>query len=78
MEQHEKIKVALLTTEEVMSMLRVCKRTLQNYRTEGKLPYTAFSRKTYRYKVDDVVRFLLNSSSCSYSKDTLMKHIPDL
>ena len=44
-----------LTSEDVATILRVCKRTLQNYRSEGKLMYYKVSPKTIRYRVADVV-----------------------
>ncbi|MDZ7692346.1 MAG: helix-turn-helix domain-containing protein [Balneolaceae bacterium] len=34
-----------LSTEEVMEMLNVSRRTVQNYRDEGKIPYTQNGRK---------------------------------
>lgn len=58
-----------LTSEDVMTILRVSKRTLQNYRTEGKLLYYKISPKTIRYRVGDVVEFLKQSNCCSYQKD---------
>ena len=47
-----------LTSEDVATILRVSKRTLQNYRTEGKLMYYKISPKVIRYRVVDVVEFL--------------------
>ncbi len=61
----------LLTSEAVAAILMVSKRTLQNYRTEGKLTYYQISRKTIRYRVEDVVEFLKQSSCCSYQKDRI-------
>uniref|UniRef100_UPI0035A0106A helix-turn-helix domain-containing protein n=1 Tax=Jeotgalibaca porci TaxID=1868793 RepID=UPI0035A0106A len=43
-----------LTSEDVASILRVSKRTLQNYRSEGKLMYYKVSPKVIRYRVADV------------------------
>jgi|AntRauTorckE6833_2_1112554.scaffolds.fasta_scaffold01937_5 excisionase family DNA binding protein len=34
-----------LTTEQVMKMLHVSRRTVQNYRNEGKIPYAQLNRK---------------------------------
>ncbi|MGN8225530.1 helix-turn-helix domain-containing protein [Gracilimonas sp. BCB1] len=34
-----------LTTDEVMEMMNVSRRTVQNYRDEGKIPYTKEGRK---------------------------------
>lgn len=58
-----------LNTEDVATILKVSKRTLQNYRSEGKLMYYKFSSKTIRYRVTDVVKFLQQSNCCSYQKD---------
>ena len=44
-----------LTSEDVATILMVSKRTLQNYRSEGKLIYYKISPKTMRYGVADVV-----------------------
>ena len=66
-------EVLLLTSDEVAEILRVSKRTLQNYRTEAKLPYYQISRKIIRYRANDVIQFLQNSSSCGYQKDSYKK-----
>lgn len=58
-----------LTSEEVATILKVSKRTLQNYRSEGKLMYYKISPKTIRYRIGDVVEFLKQSNCCSYQKD---------
>ena len=47
-----------LTSEDVATILRVSKRTLQNYRSEGNLMYYKVSAKVIRYRVADVVEFL--------------------
>ena len=60
-----------LTSEAVAVILMVSKRTLQNYRAEGKLKYYKLSRKTIRYRVEDVVEFLKQSSCCSSKKDRI-------
>ena len=62
-----------LTSDDVATILMVSKRTLQNYRTEGKLMYYRFSRKTIRYRVEDVVEFLKQSNCCSFQKDRINK-----
>lgn len=59
------------TSEDLATILMVSKRTLQNYRSEGKLKYYKVSRKTIRYRVEDVVEFLKQSSCCSYQKDRI-------
>jgi len=61
----------LLTSEAVAAILMVSKRTLQNYRSEGKIMYYQPSRKIIRYRVEDVVEFLKQSSCCSYQKDRI-------
>lgn len=60
-----------LNSEAVAHILRVSPRTLQNYRSEGKLIYYKASRKNILYRVGDVVDFLKQSSCCSYQKDRL-------
>jgi predicted site-specific integrase-resolvase len=74
----ENAKTLFLTTEEVMRILRVSKRTLQNYRNESKLHFYKMSSKTIRYKESDVLIFLQNSSCSSYLKDVAKKYIPNL
>lgn len=61
----------LLTSEAVAAILMVSERTLQNYRSEGKIMYYRISRKNIRYRVEDVVEFLKQSSCCSYQKDRI-------
>ena len=78
MNENKEFDALFLTTEETLKILRVSKRTLQNYRTESKLPYYKVSSKTIRYRVSDVVTFLQNSSSSSYQKDTYKKYISNL
>jgi len=46
-----------LSTEEVMEMMNVSRRTVQNYRDEGKIPYTQDGRKIL-YPRDGVEDFL--------------------
>ena len=60
-----------LTSKAVAAILMVSERTLQNYRSEGKLMYYRISRKNIRYRVEDVVEFLKQSSCCSYQKDRI-------
>lgn len=60
-----------LTSEDVAAILRVSKCTLQNYRSEGKLMYYKVSAKVIRYRVADVVEFLMQSNCCSYQKDRI-------
>ncbi len=49
-----------LDNQDVCEILNVTKRTLQNYRDNGTLPYTQIERKIY-YKPEDV-QDLLNAS----------------
>ena len=51
------VKKDWLSTEEVMEMLNVSRRTVQNYRDEGKIPYTQDGRKIL-YPRDGVEDFL--------------------
>lgn len=46
-----------LTTEEVSKLLKVSKRTLQNYRDEGKLGFSQIGSKIY-YRSTDIEAFL--------------------
>lgn len=77
-ENNDNTKVLFLTSEEVMRLLRVSKRTLQNYRTESKLQFYKMSSKTIRYKKSDVLIFIQNSSCSSYLKDVAERYIPNL
>jgi len=47
-----------LSTEEVMDMLQVSRRTVQNYRDEGKIPFARLGRKILypREGIEDFVR----------------------
>lgn len=56
-------------SDEVAQILRVTKRTLQNYRTEGKIMFYKMSKKNILYKAGDIELFLKNSSCVSYQKD---------
>lgn len=47
-----------LTTEEVSKLLKVSKRTLQNYRDEGKLGFSQIGSKIY-YRSTDLDAFLM-------------------
>lgn len=54
-----------LSTEEVMEMLNVSRRTIQNYRDEGKIPYTQSGRKIL-YPLDGVEEFLRKNMIKAY------------
>jgi len=60
-----------LNSEAVAAILMVSKRTLQNYRSDGKLVHYKVSRKNILYRVEDVVEFLKQSSCCSFQKDRI-------
>ena len=47
----------LLDNQDLAFLLKVSKRTLQRYRSSGKLPYFAIGHKTY-YKVNDIREFV--------------------
>lgn len=50
----------LLDNQDLLEMLKVSSRTLQRYRTGGKLPYYSISGKLY-YKLSDVHQFIRES-----------------
>lgn len=54
-----------LSTEEVMEMLSVSRRTIQNYRDEGKIPYTQNGRKIL-YPRDGIEEFLRKNMIKAY------------
>ena len=53
----------LLDNQDLCLMLKVSKRTLQRYRTEGGLPYMKYGQKIY-YKTSDVKDFV--NRNCDY------------
>ena len=57
-----------LNSADVENLLRISKRTLQNYRSDGRLPYLKISKKNILYRAEDVLTLLENSSSVSYQK----------
>ena len=71
-------KVAFLTSDEVARILRVDKRTLQNYRSEAKIPYYQINKRTIRYRTEDVIKFLQNSNCSSHVKDSYYKYLRNL
>lgn len=77
MKTDNELNVTFLTSEQVRGLLGVSNRTLQNYRSEGKLRYIAFSKKTIRYLWIDVRNFIQNSSSTSYHKDSCKKYFSE-
>ncbi|WLD23318.1 helix-turn-helix domain-containing protein [Flavobacterium dauae] len=50
----------LLDNQDLMQMLRISPRSLQRYRSIGKLPYYTISGKLY-YKLSDVHQFIRES-----------------
>lgn len=50
----------LLDNQDVMQMLKISIRSLQRYRSSGKLPYYTISGKIY-YKLSDVQSFIRDS-----------------
>jgi excisionase family DNA binding protein len=54
-----------LSTEEVMEMLNVSRRTVQNYRDEGKVPYTQNGRKIL-YPREGIEEFLRKNMIKAY------------
>lgn len=47
----------LLDNQDLLQMLKISNRTLQRYRSSGKLPYYTISGKIY-YKLSDVHQFI--------------------
>lgn len=56
----------LLDNQDVLQMLKISSRSLQRYRSGGKLPYYTISGKLY-YKLSDVHQFI---------RDSFKKRIP--
>lgn len=50
----------LLDNQDVLQMLKISSRSLQRYRSSGKLPYYTISGKIY-YKLSDVHQFIRES-----------------
>ncbi|PIF45291.1 helix-turn-helix protein [Chryseobacterium sp. 52] len=57
----------LLDNQDVLQMLKISSRSLQRYRTSGRLPYCTISGKLY-YKSSDVHHFIRSSFSNSFEK----------
>lgn len=57
----------LLDNQEVLQKLKISPRSLQRYRSSGKLPYFTISGKLY-YKLSDVHQFIRGSFSSSVEK----------
>lgn len=50
----------LLDNQDILQMLKISTRSLQRYRSSGKLPYYTISGKLY-YKLSDVHQFIRDS-----------------
>ena len=57
----------LLDNQDILQMLKISARSLQRYRSSGKLPYYTISGKIY-YKLSDVHQFVRESFSAPMSK----------
>lgn len=57
----------LLDNQDLFLMLKVSSRSLQRYRSSGKLPYYTISGKLY-YKLSDVNQFIRESFSAPIKK----------
>lgn len=54
----------LLDNQDILQMLKISNRSLQRYRSSGKLPYYTISGKLY-YKLSDVHQFIRESFSAN-------------
>ncbi|MCO5287026.1 MAG: helix-turn-helix domain-containing protein [Chitinophagaceae bacterium] len=61
----------LLDNQDLLQMLKISNRSLQRYRSSGRLPYYTISGKLY-YKLSDVHQFIRESfsSSLQHKSDT--------
>ncbi|KPH14751.1 helix-turn-helix domain-containing protein [Chryseobacterium sp. ERMR1:04] len=57
----------LLDNQDVLQLLKISSRSLQRYRSSGKLPYYTISGKLY-YKLSDVHQFIRQGFSRSVEK----------
>ena len=57
----------LLDNQDILQMLKISARSLQRYRSSGKLPYYTISGKIY-YKLSDVHQFVRESFSAPAPK----------
>src|SRR5690625_5180905 len=62
----------LLDNQDILQMLKISHRSLQRYRSTGKLPYYTISGKLY-YKLSDVHQFIRDSFAASASKTKAKK-----
>lgn len=59
----------LLDNQDLLQMLKISSRSLQRYRSSGKLPYYTISGKLY-YKLSDVHQFIRDSFNNPFKKRT--------
>jgi hypothetical protein len=57
----------LLDNQDILQILKISPRSLQRYRSSGKLPYYTISGKIY-YKLSDVHQFIRESFTAPMSK----------
>jgi Zn-finger domain-containing protein len=57
----------LLDNQDILHMLKISARSLQRYRSSGKLPYYTISGKIY-YKLSDIHQFVRESFKSPMSK----------
>jgi hypothetical protein len=67
----------LLDNQDLLQMLKISNRSLQRYRSSGKLPYYSISGKIY-YKLSDVHQFIRDSFNAPFKrcKDNLRHGVP--
>lgn len=58
----------LLDNQDLLQMLKISNRSLQRYRSSGKLPYYTISGKIY-YKLSDVHQFIRDSFNVPLKKE---------
>jgi excisionase family DNA binding protein len=56
-QQPQQVSMIWLTGDEICKLLRVSKRTLQNYRDRKSIPFSQIGRKIY-YKYSDINEYL--------------------
>lgn len=62
----------LLDNQDLLQMLKISSRSLQRYRSSGKLPYYTISGKLY-YKLSDIHQFLRECFTTPISKTKAKK-----
>lgn len=66
----------ILDNQDLAFLLKVSYRTLQRYRTSGKLPYFSIGHKTY-YRTDDVRNFVREHMNLGTYQSFEKKHSKD-